>query len=168
MGRKRSSPILHTFSNLLHKLRKPLIPIKLKKLNKSKELKLLRHYNYGEYQFSPSTTPLIHCHRRSHFKNNNNNNNKGAQDYLCSFFYLYWCLGNFKEEEEEHGTRECKQLEALTLPVMSPIEEEEDISVVVVAEELFDSGEDEGSESVDERAERFIERFYHEMRMQRR
>ncbi|XP_016652005.1 PREDICTED: uncharacterized protein LOC103341649 [Prunus mume] len=37
-----------------------------RKLQTSKKLKLLKHYNNGfrgEYQFSPSNTPLIHYHR---------------------------------------------------------------------------------------------------------
>ncbi|OIW12925.1 hypothetical protein TanjilG_15845 [Lupinus angustifolius] len=146
MARKRCS-ILHNVSNLLsislflHKLRKPLFS-KLKKLRKHKELKLLRHYNYdfhGEYEFSPSTTPLIH-YQRTQFKN------KREQD-MCSFFYLYWCLGNLNAEEE-YSTREA-------------------ITVAPVEDGLLESW-DEASESVDERAEKFIERFYMEMRMQRR
>lgn len=56
----------------------------------------------------------------------------------------------------------------------SPIEEALPVpaiedGVVVLAEDLFeplDSGE-EDDESVDQRAERFIERFYQEMKMQR-
>ncbi|KAE9611769.1 hypothetical protein Lal_00011517 [Lupinus albus] len=154
MARKRCS-ILHKVSNLLsisvflHKLRKPLIS-KLKKLRKHNELKLLRHYNYdfhGEYQFSPSTTPLIH-YQLTHFKN------KREHQHSCSFFYLYWCLGNLKAEEE-YSTRE-----AITF---APVED----AISFVANGLLESW-DEASESVDERAEKFIERFYKEMRMQRR
>ncbi|CAL0316417.1 unnamed protein product [Lupinus luteus] len=153
MARKKC-PILHNVSNLLsislflHKLRKPLFS-KLKKLRKHKELKLLKHYNYdfhGEYEFSPSTTPLIH-YQRTHFKN------KRTHD-LCSFFYLYWCLGKLKAEDE-YRTRE-----AITA---APVKD----GVSVVADGLLESW-DEASESVDERAEKFIERFYKEIRMQRR
>jgi len=76
MPRKRS-PIFLKVSLLIHKLRKPIIPKLfpfLKKLRKREELKLLRHYDYGEYQFSASSTPLIH---RNQFKN------RGHRD-LCS------------------------------------------------------------------------------------
>jgi hypothetical protein len=165
MAKKRLH-IFHKVSNLLrisvliHKLRKPIIPklLLFKRLTKHKEFKLLiKNYNYGsstigeyQYQFSPSSTPLIHCHE-NRFKN------KGHRD-LCSFFYLYCCLGNFKVEGgDSGGIREC-QLEALQMAVI----ENEDFSVT---DELFDSG-DEG-ESVDEKAEKFIQKFYQEMRMQR-
>ncbi|KAL2948058.1 hypothetical protein AAZX31_20G105400 [Glycine max] len=109
MPRKRS-PIFLKVSLLIHKLRKPIIPKLfpfLKKLRKREELKLLRHYDYGEYQFSASSTPLIH---RNQFKN------RGHRD-LCSL---------------QNG--------------------------FIEAEDLYDS--------VDEKAERFIETFYQQMRMQ--
>ncbi|KAK2405297.1 hypothetical protein P8452_10815 [Trifolium repens] len=163
MAKKRLH-IFHKVSNLLrisvliHKLRKPIIPklLLFKRLTKHKEFKLLiKNYNYGsstigEYQFPPSNTPLIHCHG-NRFKN------KGHID-LCSFFYLYWCLGNFKVEGSDNGgIKEC-QLEALQMAVI----ENEDFSVT---DNLLDS-EVEG-ESVDEKAEKFIQKFYQEMRMQR-
>lgn len=80
---------------------------------------------------------------------------------MRSFFYLDWCLGHLKLEGAGTGsdTWEC-QVEAQP---MRPIEIED----ATVAEDLFDSG-DELGESVDEKAERFINRFYHEMRMQNR
>lgn len=162
MHRKRLPIFFHKVSDLLrlsflkHKLSKPIIPklLLLKKLRKRKEFKLLRHYNYGfleEYQFSPSSTPLIHYHRNQ-FKN------RGNQD-LCSFFYLCWCLGNLRAQGGGNGTGEC-QLEALPMPANIEIEDHG-----IIAEDLFGSG-DEG-ESVDEKAERFIERFYQQMRTQR-
>ncbi|KAK7343412.1 hypothetical protein VNO77_12129 [Canavalia gladiata] len=144
---RKGLPVFHKVSNLLRlslliqKLRKPIIS-KLKIWRRRSEFKLLKHYNYrfhGEYQFSPSSTPLIHHHR---FKN------RGHAD-LCSFFYLYWCLGNLKVQGSE------------ALPALA-IEIEDG----VVADDLFGSGDDE-SESIDEKAERFIQRFYQEMRMQR-
>jgi hypothetical protein len=160
---KKRLPLFHKVSNvlrisvLIHKLRKPIIPklLLFKKLTKHKLL--IKNYNYGfstigGYQFSPSSTPLIHCHG-NRFKN------KGHKDKdLCSFFYLYWCLGNFKVEGSDNGggIREC-QLEALQMAVI----ENEDFSVT---DSLFDSGVEE---SVDEKAEKFIQKFYQEMRMQR-
>ncbi|GAU14807.1 hypothetical protein TSUD_50190 [Trifolium subterraneum] len=115
----------------------------------------MKNYNYGsstigEYQFSPSNTPLIHCHR-SRFEN------KGQRD-LCSFFYLYWCLGDLKVEGDDSGGIREWQLEALPMAVI----ENED---AIVTEDLFDSGVE--GESVDEKAEKFIQKFYQEMRMQR-
>ncbi|KAG4907508.1 hypothetical protein JHK84_056044 [Glycine max] len=118
MPRKRS-PIFLKVSLLIHKLRKPIIPKLfpfLKKLRKREELKLLRHYDYGEYQFSASSTPLIH---RNQFKN------RGHRD-LCSLVCVL-----------VHGKLQNGFIEA---------------------EDLYDS--------VDEKAERFIETFYQQMRMQ--
>ncbi|XP_061339473.1 uncharacterized protein LOC133286132 [Gastrolobium bilobum] len=165
---RKSLPISHKVSNLvrfIHKLRKPMIQklLLFKKFRKCKEFKLIRHYNYdfiGEYQHSPSSTPLIH-YRRNQFKN------RGSR-YLCSFFYLFWCLGNLKVGGSDIGIGECK-LEALPLPLplrLPPIE----IENAIIAEDLFEAfdsdSEDEG-ESVDQKAERFIERFYQQMKMQR-
>lgn len=150
-------PIFDKVSNLLklsflkHKLRKPItIPklLLLKKSKKLKEFKLLRHHHHQK--FSPSSSSI-----RNHFKNTRHRD-------LRSFFYLYWCLGNFKiKGAGGTGTEEYK-VEAMP---MRPIENED--GVVAVVEDLFDSG-DELGESVDEKAERFINRFYHEMRMQNR
>ncbi|RCW18748.1 LOW QUALITY PROTEIN: hypothetical protein GLYMA_20G117500v4 [Glycine max] len=125
MPRKRS-PIFLKVSLLIHKLRKPIIPKLfpfLKKLRKREELKLLRHYDYGEYQFSASSTPLIH---RNQFKN------RGHRD-LCSL-----------------------QIEGSEEALPSGNFEIED--GFIEAEDLYDS--------VDEKAERFIETFYQQMRMQ--
>ncbi|TKY50851.1 hypothetical protein E2542_SST22357 [Spatholobus suberectus] len=151
MPRKRS-PIFHKvslhllrLSLLMHKLRKPVIPkliLFLKTFRKREEFKLHRHYNYGEYQFSTSSTPLINNrYHRNQFKN------RGRRG-LCSFLYLYWCLGNLKVE----GGGECQ---------LSPFE-------IEVAEDLFgETGSGDEGESVDQKAERFIQSFYQQMRMQR-
>ncbi|KAG5005350.1 hypothetical protein JHK82_029374 [Glycine max] len=114
------------------------------KLVKRQELKLLRHYDYGEYQFSASSTPLIHRYHRKEFKN------RGHRG-LCSFLYLCWCLGNLKVE----GSGECQLAEGLPNGNFQ-------------IEDGFIGAEDEGEEeSVDEKAERFIESFYQQIRMQR-
>ncbi|KAK7280458.1 hypothetical protein RJT34_25522 [Clitoria ternatea] len=110
---------------------------KVKRFRKRKEFKLLRHYNYGEYHHP----------------------NRG-QRYSCSLFYLYSCLGNF---DVENSTAEC-HVEALP-----NVETQRRNTMVVVAEDLFHecsgSGDHE-DETVDEKAERFIQKFYHQMRMQ--
>ncbi|XP_057424969.1 uncharacterized protein LOC130718404 [Lotus japonicus] len=160
MTRKRLL-IFHKISNsptlsvLIHKLRKPIIPklLLLKKFRKGKEFKHLKLYNYQFFSASSSSTPLIHYHRNQF----NSRRNSG----LCAFFYLYCCLGSLKTEERgSSGCGECK-LEALPPPA-TEIEDANE------AEDLFDSGDDADEYgSVDEKAERFIERFYQEMRMQR-
>uniref|UniRef100_A0A5B7BHT9 Cotton fiber protein n=1 Tax=Davidia involucrata TaxID=16924 RepID=A0A5B7BHT9_DAVIN len=160
MPRKRS-PIfqkvssLLKFSILIAKMRKPIIPklIFLKKSsNKLKKFKLLKHYNYGylqEYQFSPSSTPLIHYYHRQPFK-------KSSYRDMFSMFFLCRCLGRLRSAEGGEGDY------PLPLEGLPAIEDE-------VARELSElSGYSSHEEdSVDERADRFIERFYEEMRMQR-
>ncbi|KAL5140131.1 hypothetical protein HKD37_10G029876 [Glycine soja] len=122
----------------------PRLFLFLKKLVKRQELKLLRHYDYGEYQFSASSTPLIHRYHRKEFKN------RGHRG-LCSFLYLCRCLGNLKVE----GSGECQLAEGLPNGNFQ-------------IEDGFIGAEDEGEEeSVDEKAERFIESFYQQIRMQR-
>ncbi|XP_058082397.1 uncharacterized protein LOC131230494 [Magnolia sinica] len=138
---------LLTISIPIHKLRKPINTnlLLFKKTRKIKHLNLLKHHNYyiGAYQFSPPSTPLLN---KTPFK-------KGSRGKLYSMFLLCSCSGNSsgggeKEEEEEDGY------------------ESEDPTVDVGREtEALDS-EGEG-ESVDRRAEKFIERFYEEIRIQR-
>lgn len=62
---------------------------------------------------------------------------------ICVLLYVYWCMGNFKVEGSE---------EAL------PTGNFEIEDGFIEAEDLYDS--------VDEKAERFIETFYQQMRMQ--
>lgn len=169
MPRKQITPIFHKVSNLLKisillaKItRKPIIPrlIALKKSRKlKKEFNLLKHYNYGyiqEYQFSPSNTPLIR-YRRKLFK-------KKSHKDLCSIFFLSTCLGRLRDDQGvDHGNYNYPidnyHLEA------SPAAMIED----AVERELIEFSDSCGEEdSVDERAERFIERFYQEMRMQKK
>lgn len=108
---------------------------------------LLEQYNsYGflkDYEFSPSSTPLIRCYKKP-FKNGSYRDNVYSM-FLCK------CLGGLKADGGEVVDY------ALPLPV-----------AVSHAEYLqpLDSGDDQ-EESVDQRAERFIEWFRQEMRMQR-
>ncbi|KAG5240412.1 cotton fiber protein [Salix suchowensis] len=131
MARKRLS-IFHKVSNIFRtsivvaKMKKPIISklVFLKKSRKLKRLKLLKHYSYGfleEYEFSPSSTPLIHGHEKP--------GGGGILEYRLSMDSLPATIANGG----------CSEPSDLT--------DEED--------------------SVDQRAERFIERFYQEMRLQR-
>ncbi|KAK9277512.1 hypothetical protein L1049_007056 [Liquidambar formosana] len=154
---KKRSPILQKVINFLKislvlaKMGKPMIPnlIFLKKSRKLKKFKLLKHYNYNfveEYEFSPSNTPLIHYYRKP-FK-------KRSRSDVYSMFFSCRCLGSLRGD----GGDGDYPLEAL-----QPATED---AVVGELLELSDSGVD-GEDSVDQRAERFIERFYEEMKMQR-
>ena len=60
-----------------------------------------------------------------------------------------------------NSSGECHQLEALPVPAT------EDATNIIAEDlfEAFDCGDE--YESVDQRAEKFIERFYQQMRMQR-
>ncbi|XP_052187272.1 uncharacterized protein LOC127798033 [Diospyros lotus] len=157
MARKRSPifqknvPILLQACIFIAKLKKPIVSkllLLLKKYSsRPKKLKLLHrhHYNHGgylrEYQFSPSSTPLIGYHIKPPFK-------KGIKyrDMYSVFFACCKCFGRWADEVED-----C--------PLPLPAAED------AASERLPDSGGEE--DSIDERAERFIERFYQDMRMQR-
>lgn len=149
------------------KMRKPIIPklvlfMKSKKLRKFK-VKLLQnkqYYNYGfitDYEFSPSKSrPLIGYNQRKEFGNGISLQRVYSKLFLCR------CLGSFRAEGGDHG--DCSlQLEAL--PAV-----DEGVKVKGGAWlEPLDCGDEkeEEDDSIDLRAERFIERFYEEMRMQR-
>ncbi|KAJ6910656.1 hypothetical protein NC652_021344 [Populus alba x Populus x berolinensis] len=157
MPRKRLS-IFHKVSNLFRtsvvvaKMRKPIISklIFLKKSRKLKRFKPLKHYNYGfleEYEFSPSSTPLIH-YRGKQYKST-----RSYRDNLYSMFFHCRCLGGLKA-----GVGEVLEyrLSMDTLP-----------ATVANGECLEPSYLVDEEDSVDQRAERFIERFYQEIRLQR-
>ncbi|CAO2209103.1 unnamed protein product [Urochloa humidicola] len=145
--------------------------------------KPFRHYNYayvGEYQFSPSRSPLlpgppppgVTAWQRAAAKKRRSR----ARMILASLFcggddVDVAVLDGLARPADARGVGEREQL------VLAPAlewgrggddddayadddEEEEEQEVVV------DYGED-GDEEVDGRAERFIERFYAEMRLQR-
>ncbi|KAK4373314.1 hypothetical protein RND71_008698 [Anisodus tanguticus] len=153
---KKSSPVFQKVSNLLNmsiflaKMRKPIIPrlISLKKEKKMKKFSLLKHYNYGyvqEYEFSPSNTPLLQYYNRK------KSLTKQSYRDFCSLFFISKCLGMGNGEGEEKRKYPVLELEGLG-------------SMVDVAREL---SEEEDDETVDDRAEKFIERFYEEIKMQR-
>ncbi|XP_016468058.1 uncharacterized protein LOC107790619 [Nicotiana tabacum] len=159
---KKRSPIFQKLSSLLNmsifiaKMRKPIIPrlISLKRARKMKKFSLLKHYNYGyvqEYQFSPSNTPLLQYHKKKSLKKQ-----KSYRDF-CSVFYISKCLGLINGQGEEKMRYPKLELEGLA-----------SMGDAVVGRE-FSEGSDfiEGDDFIDERAEKFIERFYEEMRLQR-
>lgn len=153
MPRKRL-PILQIVSKLLKvsifigKMRKPIaqkLELMRRKSQETKKLKLLKHYNYGflgESEFSPSSTPLITYHRKHKY---------------YSMFFLCRCLGRLQSESGEEEEEEDYSLEAL--PTI------EDIKTGALLELPLYCGNEE--DSIDLQAERFIQRFYEEMRMQR-
>ncbi|XP_008812772.2 uncharacterized protein LOC103723594 [Phoenix dactylifera] len=126
------------------KMKKP-ISRKLLVFKRSTRFKLLKHYNYafiGEYEFSPSSTPLLR-HPRSPLKKKS-----------C-FFLSLLCGGNGTESIAGGGIGDEWEIPAA---FVDGAEQE--------PSELLESGEEDDSSSVDQKAEKFIERFYQEMRIQ--
>ncbi|KAH7516508.1 hypothetical protein FEM48_Zijuj10G0142600 [Ziziphus jujuba var. spinosa] len=161
MARKRLPILQKVSSNLLKvsiiidKMRKPIISklILFKKSRKLKKFKLMRHYNYGfltEYQFSPSNSPLIQYRRKPVLQYN------GLQQVYSMLFHCR-CLGSLRDGGGGGDIGDCS-LQAL--PAM-----EDDIRKQGALLEPL--GWEDEDDSIDLKAERFIERFYEQMRMQR-
>lgn len=161
MTRKYMKPILQKVPNIAKiavfvakTLKKPVVPrlVAFRESRKHKKVSLLQHYGYGyikEYQFSPSHSPLISYKRKQYKK-------KSYKD-LCSILYMYNCLGKFENDskvDKMYTYSMDYHLEALS--------EKE------VTEYADSCDEEEEEESVDEKADRFIERFYEEIRMQKK
>ncbi|KAL0326983.1 UNVERIFIED_CONTAM: hypothetical protein Sangu_1776300 [Sesamum angustifolium] len=160
---KKKPALLRKLSGLLKislflaKLKKPTIPnlVFFKKTRKLRNFKLLKPYNYysyvKEYEFSPSGTPLIQFQRKPQ-------SGRISFRKLCSDVVLISrCLGG------EGGRKEVYCLE------MGLEESLDCVAPPGFGRELvrYWSEDDDDDESVDERAERFIQRFYEEMRRQR-
>ncbi|XP_050224748.1 uncharacterized protein LOC126674352 [Mercurialis annua] len=159
---KKRAPIFHKLSNtlrisvLVSKMRKrrPVINPSLVYIKKSRNLRRFRllnsyqHFLDQDYGFSPSH---IGCGKRIHFK-------KQAsyyKDRVCSVLFMCGCLGGFRRGG-----------------VALPLDRGASSAIVPAREflqpvDLWDDDDEEEEESVDERAERFIERFYQQMIMQR-
>ena len=166
MARKQRLPIFQKVSSklvlkvsiVIAKMRKPIIPklILFKKSQQIKKFKLLKHCNYGflgEYQFSPSNSPLIQYPRpRKPLR-------YGGLRNLYSLFLLCRCLGRSLRDggEGDHGDYSMEALPAA-------IVDGKQVGALLGALDWEDDDEDD---SIDLRAERFIERFYEEIRMQR-
>ncbi|KVH96277.1 uncharacterized protein LOC112528798 [Cynara cardunculus var. scolymus] len=150
---KRRSPILAKVSNLIKisifiaKMRL----VYLKKSTKLSKFRSLKHYNsYGclqEHQFSPSSTPLIRFHHRK--------TNGGS---VYSVFFLSCFRGR-------HQGGVMMVDESYSLESAAIVEVERDGSELSYG---YGEQEEDDDDSVDERAEKFIERFYEEMKKQRR
>lgn len=137
------------------KMRKPIIAklLSLKKTRKLRRFKLLRHYNYRfleEYEFSSAaSTPLIHYKRKQLL--NYSSGGGGCLGDVFSMLSLCRCfgIGGLRGEAVE------------TLPAITRDQ------FVEPAMELDDNEEEAEEDSVDLRAEQFIQWFHQEMRMQR-
>ncbi|PKU84552.1 uncharacterized protein LOC110108861 [Dendrobium catenatum] len=148
MIRKRN-PVLKrawgVISLLIITMRRKRKPNNQKQLFKNRRFKL-HHYNYtfvGEYEFSPSSTPPFH-HLHPLLKKR-----KGILSFLL--------CGSKSANADGIGKEEEDMLEATAGDDRPEREEQLDEAAL----------SDEEDESVDGRAERFIEKFYEEMRIQR-
>ncbi|KAF4360802.1 hypothetical protein F8388_015125 [Cannabis sativa] len=146
-------------SIFMAKMRKPIIPklvvfMKSQKLVRNFKVNLVQnhkkyYYNYGyitDYEFSPSKThPLIGYQRKQKHQNQ-----LGFGISLQRVYSMLFLCNNFPAVDEEIKVN-CGALD------WDDHDEEE--------EEEEEEEEDDGS--IDLRAEKFIERFYEEMKMQR-
>ncbi|XP_059288992.1 uncharacterized protein LOC132042483 [Lycium ferocissimum] len=153
---KKSSPVFQKVSNLLNmsiflaKMKKPIIPrlISLKKAKKMKKFSLLKHYNYGyvqEYEFSPSNTPLLQYYSRK----KSLTKQRSYKD-VCSVLFISKCLGMANDGEEKRK-----------YPVLASMEDVRQFS------DFGEEDDDDDDYSVDERADKFIEKFYEDIKLQR-
>ncbi|KAK6931524.1 Protein of unknown function DUF761, plant [Dillenia turbinata] len=118
----------------------------VKSRGKGKRFEFLKHYNYGcigEYEFSASNTPLIHYHRRPFKK-------QSLRDDVYSTLFCWQSFGGgFKVERGREYS-----LDALTYP--TPAGELLELEPPILSDD----------DSVDQRAEIFIRKFYEDMRLQ--
>ncbi|KAG6396623.1 hypothetical protein SASPL_142778 [Salvia splendens] len=149
MATKNSSLVLKILI-LLAKLKKPLLR-KLVSLKKMKKLKLLEHYSYAkEYEFSPSTTPIIEFRRISKY---------GRLSLRKLYSNLVLICRSVMGSSSRN--KEIYQLEmGLSSSLVCAGEMSTELS-------LSEDDDNDNDDSVDERAEIFIQRFYQEMRRQR-
>nr|GMD16758.1 uncharacterized protein LOC109160828 [Ipomoea batatas] len=151
MPKKRPSPyspIMQKVAGLLNmsiflaKMRTPIIArlkLSLKNSRKIKRIKLHKHYNYGYIQEYEYSPSNTPLIQLNYY-------HRMPLKKQDSMFFISRCLGGLMRGEKEDENRPVfdSGLEALPAP----------------------SG-DEDNNSIDERAEEFIERFYEEMRLQR-
>ncbi|KAL2905173.1 putative 25 kDa protein [Bienertia sinuspersici] len=139
----------------LAKMRKYITLSLISSKRKSGRFNLYRQYNYGfiqEYQFSPLNTPLMFTRKKQYLSYRKKTRN---------ILFMCMCLGNsdVQEKEEIYSSQSSMELmPPIRKGIISGDEEEQ---------EMLEIAKDEyGLLSVDERAERFIEKFYAQMRMQ--
>lgn len=146
---QRRKPIFHRVTKLLKVsiLRRPIMPrlkLPMKTRRSTKKVKLLQQYKYKflqEYQLSPSRTFLIR-YRRKRIRISTSGLRR-----ISKLLFLSQCIGRSSYDEPlccGHG-------------VASPASE---------LPQPFDYLSED--DSIDLKAERFIEKFYVEMRMQAR
>ncbi|CAH8357170.1 unnamed protein product [Eruca vesicaria subsp. sativa] len=159
---ERRRPIFQRVSKILKVsiLRKPIIPrlnLPIKQRRSAKRVKLLQQYNYKflqEYQLSPSPTSL------NRFRRKRIRISKLGLKHIYSLLFLSRCIDRSNNEHVvdtiPHNWMEIEPLHCVH-GVASPSRE---------TSQPFDyfSGDD----SIDLKADRFIEKFYNEMRLQER
>ncbi|KAH7571146.1 hypothetical protein JRO89_XS05G0260100 [Xanthoceras sorbifolium] len=189
---KRRLAILQKVSNLLkisifvaRMRRKPIIAklVLLKrsrstKLIKSSRFNLLKHYNNNssssnvcrfieEYQFSASSTPLIDHYGHHHKKQQQQLKSRIRRE----FFFLSRCFGGLKNGGRRRrgggGGGEKEYSLAMERYNMHGVAGEPEALEPLDLDQDDDDDDDNQEDSVDQRAERFIEWFYQEMRLQR-
>ncbi|ESQ28434.1 hypothetical protein EUTSA_v10019802mg [Eutrema salsugineum] len=163
---QRRRPIFQRVSKILKVsiLRRPIIPrLKLprKQRRSAKRIKLLQQYNYKflqEYQFSPSRTSLTRYRRKRI------SISRSGLKHVYSLLFLSRCIGRSNDEcPVDTRTQNWMETEMEIEPlhcvprVASPSRD--------LLQPIDYFSEDD---SIDLKAERFIEKFYDEMRMQER
>lgn len=146
---ERALALLALSLTSMAKAKKP-IARRLLLFKKTKRLKLLRHYNYayiGEYEFSPSNTPSLfhHYHRDSSALVKKK---KRRHTRILSLLCCGGGTGDTAASAEAEALHDDAGRDTLFDEVLSEWGEEDDFSV-------------------DGRAERFIEKFYEEKRIER-
>lgn len=159
---QRRRPIFQRVSNILKVsiLRKPTIPrlkLPIKQRRSAKRVKLLQQYNYKflqESQFSPLRTSVISYRRKR------NPISRLGLKKIYSLLFLSRCIGRSSDEHiVDTITHNLMEMEPLHFVdgVSSPSRE--------ISQPFDYSSEDD---SIDLKAERFIKKFYDEMRLQER
>ncbi|CAH8312234.1 unnamed protein product [Eruca vesicaria subsp. sativa] len=160
---QRRKPIFQKASKLLKVslLRRPIIPrLKLpakQRRSSAKRVKLLQQYNYKflqEYQFSPSRASLIrYCRKRIRIS-------RSGLKQIYNLLILSRCIGQCNDECVVDTLTQSWMIE------MEPLHSAQ--GVASPSRKLSNPFDYFHDDSIDLKAERFIQKFYHEMRMQER
>ncbi|KAF8061239.1 hypothetical protein N665_1209s0009 [Sinapis alba] len=157
---QRRRPIFQRVSNVLKVsiLRRPIIPrLKLPRKQRisAKRVKLLQQYNckfLQESQFSPLHTSVISYRRKR------NRISRLGLKHIYSLLFLSRCIGRSSDEHiVDTITHNWMEMEHCVDGVSSPSWE--------ISQPFAYFSEDD---SIDLKAERFIKKFYDEMRLQKR
>ena len=159
---QRRRPIFQRVSNILKVsiLRRPIIPrlkLPIKQRRSAKRVKLLQQYNYKflqESQFSPLRTSVISYRRKR------NSISRLGIKHIFSLLFLSRCIGRSSDEHiVDTITHNWMEMEPLHC-VHGISSSSRDIW------QSFDYFSED--DSIDLKAERFIKKFYDEMRLQER